>query len=480
MIMNNVITDLLDLTDEDSSVTDFHIEGHTKFITIEKNLKSMVCPCCGYKLYSHGKFKRHPNNPVLQDGYDLNITLIGRRWDCTNKYCDYTYRDQFNFIEPNKKNTKIVPLMILRDMKDINLTCRQIADRYHVSDTSVHEIFSQYVSMPRLPLTPIISIDEVYLNISPQYKYAVVIMDFITGNILDIIPSRRKDVMERYFLSIPKEERDKVKYLISDMYNPYINYTYKYFKNSISIVDSFHVLQRLLTYVNSYINEVKKKYIQRDKKLLEEKNYKNNKDYETQKDSREVYILKHAKWVLLMNQDNYVYKERKYNSFLNQYLDTYDWENMFLDLDPNFKKIRDLKDLYEEFNGSFINDYDGATKKLNELIDIYKNSDIKIFRDFAGVLTRYYPYIVNSFKYIKPTDVRKYHEELRRLSNGPMESFNNVPSSLRSRSHGLANFEFNRNRILWSRRDDAAILAIPKSRKEIHVNTKKKRGPYNK
>ena len=61
-----------------------------------------------------------------------------------------------------------------------------------------------------------------------------------------------------------------------------------------------------------------------------------------------------------------------------------------------------------------------------------------------------------------------------------MESFNNVPSSLRSRSHGLANFEFNRNRILWSRRDDAAILAIPKSRKEIHVNTKKKRGPYNK
>ena len=478
--MNNIITDLLDLTDEDSTVTDFHIDGHTKYITIEKNLKTMICPCCGYRMYSHGQFKRHPNNPVLQDGYDLDVTLIGRRWRCTNEGCDYTCRDQFSFIEKNKKNTKLVPLMIIRDMKDINLTCRQVAARYHVSDTTVHEIFSQYISMPRLPLTRIISIDEVYLNISSKQKYALVIMDFETGTILDILQSRRKETVESYFLSIPKEERDKVEIIVSDMYSPYLKFPYKYFANSISIVDSFHVLQCLLSYINRYINEVKKKYLKRDRKKLEENNYRNNKSYDTQKDSREVYILKHAKWVLLRNRDNFKYIEKHYNSFLGQYLDTYDWEKLFLELDPNFKRIRDLKDLYEEFNGSFINDYHGATMKLNELINIYKNSDIKLFREFSRVLINNFQYIVNSFKYIKPSQVRQHHDELRRLSNGPMESFNNVPSSFRSRSHGLANFEFVRNRILWSKRDDAGILGVPRTRKEIHVDTMKKRGSYKK
>lgn len=478
--MNNVITDLLDLTDEDSTLTDFHIEGHTKFITIEKNKKVMICPNCGSRMYSHGTFKRHPNNPIFQDGYSLDITLIGRNWNCSNNECDYSYRDQFNFIESNKRNTKIVPLMIVQDMKDLNLSCRQVAARYNVSDTYVHDTFMQYVSMPRLPLTEIISIDEVFLNISPEYKYAVVIMDFTTGTILDIVPSRRKEIMHNYFMSIPKEERNNVKYLISDMYSTYINYTKNYFPNSISIVDSFHVLQWLLTFINRYINSVKKKYITRDRKVLEDRNYRNNHDFETQKDSREVYILKRAKWVLLTNESNYTYTGRHFNSFLNEYLDTYDWKNLFLGLDDNFPKILELKNKYEDFNGSFINDYSGATTKLNELINEYKNSDISIFRNFANLLKNYFPYIVNSFKYITPIETKKYHEKLRRLSNGPMESFNKKPSSFRTQSHGLSNFEFNRNRILWSERKDAHILGVPKTKKEVHVNTGKKRGAYNK
>ena len=68
---------------------------------------------------------------------------------------------------------------------------------------------------------------------------------------------------------------------------------------------------------------------------------------------------------------------------------------------------------------------------------------------------------------------------LRRLSNGPMESFNNIPSALRRQSHGIRNFEFARNRILWAIRDDAPINIVPLSDSEIH-KTEKKRGPYKK
>jgi hypothetical protein len=156
-------------------------------------------------------------------------------------------------------------------------------------------------------------------------------------------------------------------------------------------------------------------------------------------------------------------------------MDTYDWEREFLALDENFTAIRNLKDLYEEFNENFVNDLDGAAKRLDELIEIYSQSNIYIFRQFADLLKKFHDPIVNSFTYAKSEEIPE--AALRRLSNGPLESFNNIPSALRSQSHGISNFEFARNRMLWTIREDAAIRFHPRSDEEIHT-TGKKRGPY--
>lgn len=481
--MNNdniFIKQILNMTDDDCDVTDFRVEGLTKYITVEKRSSNQYCPVCGSRLYSKGKITRHPNNPVLQDGYELDITLVGRRWKCSSSECTYTCVDQYSFIEAGKKNTKLVPLMIIRTMKDIHLTCRQVAERYNVSDTYVHETFMRYVSLPRLPLSLIISIDEVYLNISPSEKYAVVIMDFQTGNIIDIVSSRWKDKMDSYWLSIPKEERDSVCFLISDMYNPYINYTKKYFKNAISIIDSFHVIKWINSSILTYINRVKKRYEAEDEKRLIEKNMATNRDHQTIKKSRELYILSHAKWVLLEDSDDVKDNGRRYNYVLKQYLDSTDWIKMYLDLDPKFPQIRELRQLYEDFNKGYVDDPDGASERLDELISIYSESEIYFFRDFSKTLKKYKQGIINSFIYTTKQESSTHKEVLRRMSNGPMESFNNIPSSFRSQSHGVSNFEFVRNRILWSCRDDAGILGVPKLKKEIQTCTSKKRGKYKK
>lgn len=62
-----------------------------------------MCPLCGSKLYSKGKFQRHPNNQVFQDGYTLDLTLIGRRWKCSNPDCDYTCSDQLLLFKKEKE-----------------------------------------------------------------------------------------------------------------------------------------------------------------------------------------------------------------------------------------------------------------------------------------------------------------------------------------------------------------------------------------
>lgn len=105
----------------------------------------------------------------------------------------------------------------------------------------------------------------------------------------------------------------------------------------------------------------------------------------------------------------------------------------------------------------------------------------KIFIDFANHLKNFKEQIILSFKDFGVPVKDKEREDLhRRLSNGPMEGFNLKPKNLKRNSRGLDNFEYTRNRILWSEREDAHILAIPKSEKEVHTYTHKTRGPYNK
>ena len=88
--------------------------------------------------------------------------------------------------------------------------------------------------------------------------------------------------------------------------------------------------------------------------------------------------------------------------------------------------------------------------------------------------------ILSVTRYIRDEKYGRKTDMLRRISNGPMEGFNVNPKSLKRNSHGVSNFIYNRNRILWATRNNPSILAIPRSKEEIHNHTGKKRGPYKK
>ena len=129
-------------------------------------------------------------------------------------------------------------VLIVEAYRNLLETSTSIAKRFHMSDSYVHEVFDRYVKLDRLSLTDAISIDEVHLDMDDDCKYALVIQDFHTRDPIDLLRSRRTSVTEPYFVSIPATERHQVKYLISDMYNPYIAYVEKYFPNAVPVVDS--------------------------------------------------------------------------------------------------------------------------------------------------------------------------------------------------------------------------------------------------
>ena len=61
----------------------------------------------------------------------------------------------------------------------------------------------------------------------------------------DVLGSRSKIQLGNYLSAFPKEEREKVKYVTSDIWRPYIDSCYRYLSNCIVVIDPFHYIKHL-------------------------------------------------------------------------------------------------------------------------------------------------------------------------------------------------------------------------------------------
>lgn len=473
---------ILNLTDDSVEVTEVEETENTLIAYVQKKDVFCVCDECGCKMESKGPRYRKVNHPILQDGRALVLMVKTRKWYC--KSCNIYRYDSFNFVEKYNQSSNLTIFMILEQLKDLNLSFTQVAANMHVSDTTVHETFMRFVDLPRLPLCRVLCIDEVYLKFDAQNLYSVVLMNWETGDIIDILPNRFKSTLEKYMSNIPREERAVVQYLVSDMYDTYSDLCGKdsWLRNSTSVIDCFHHTQPIITMINNYINQVKKAYQKRDREKLKEENYRNNRDWKTRKDSREVYLLKNYDYFLLKNHDDIDFTPRYRHikgrgggyMFIPEKV-----EAEFMALDKNFPEILKQKEMYIHFTHSHQNDPVGAAAELDELITFYRGSHLAMFREFANTLDKHRDGIIASFTFLKAERSEANKEVLRRISNGPLESFNNVPKDYKRQSNGVRNFKCTRNRILWASRTDAAIMAVPYSRDEVHT-AGKPRCPYKK
>ena len=225
-----------------------------------------------------------------------------------------------------------------------------------------------------------------------------------------------------------------------------------------------------------------KRYLERDKKELEKKNHDTNRDNKSIKESDEVILLRNYRWVLLKNNDEIKYSvNRHYHNLLRMHLDTYTIEKMFFALDVNFKPLHELKEKFIIFNQSKFDKYEDVEKDFDELINEYKASDQIIFKQFAEYLNKFKTEIIYSFTVSEVSRRTKDEQDkyYSRLSNGPMEGFNRKPKDYKRNARGFSNFDYTRNRILWSTRKNPTVRGIPKSYQLVHsYKTDHPRGPY--
>ena len=222
--------------------------GNGFIYEIEEDYESRICPHCNHNtLHIHSyKWIEIKLSSTLGVKEYLRIKRI--RYKCPK--CGKTHTFELRGIDRNKSISKFVETAIKNEFYEIQ-SFSTIAKRYDISLNQVINIFDEYTKvMPRRPLPEYMCIDEKHFEGDTDGSYAVVISDFFSGEVIDVLENRQLAYLDEYFDNIPFKERSNVKVFISDMYDGYSYIKNKYFPKAMFVVDLFHVVKLLTNALN--------------------------------------------------------------------------------------------------------------------------------------------------------------------------------------------------------------------------------------
>ena len=109
---------------------------------------------------------------------------------------------------------------ILDYLKDFNHSFTGASRYFNTSVNTVINIFDRYVKPIRNKLPKVLCIDEVHIKSNIKYPYACVLFDFHNSKIIDVLKTRRKEYLTRYFERFSIAELDNVEYVVMDLWAP--------------------------------------------------------------------------------------------------------------------------------------------------------------------------------------------------------------------------------------------------------------------
>ena len=385
-------------------------------VSIENKKNKVRCPLCGNFTSSvHDKLK--PIRSVYLDSCGTNVDLIiyKKRYHCYN--CNKIFTEDFAINTSKGNISNKVKIQIRKDLLNYNLSFKYIADKNRVSITSVENEMLNIVSgIPEhvVKLPRVISFDEFKAD-TKQGKYAFILNDPIHKKVLDVLPERKKERLLQYFTYC--KNRHSVEFVISDMYEPYLQVTQIMFPKAKYVVDRYHYITYIMDALDSIRIRLQNTYGEK---------------------SKEYKLLKNKKNVSLLRKysndiDWWVYTKRYKNGHMIDILPINLLHDMF-DISAELKEGYYLK---EEFLDIVHHSKEMETEKqIDKWISKCISKKIPEFIEAAGTISRWKEYIINSF-----ID--------ERYSNGFTEGINNKIKVIKRVAFGYKSFELLRGRILY-------------------------------
>ena len=440
-------------------------DGNTS-INLTLKPTSPPCPHCGepsplIKDY----YVRKINHAVLSDSHTV-LYLRDRRYMC--RHCHKTYFAQNPLTESFFRHSLLTTQLVLQDLKDPNMTMSSIARRYHLSSTTIANIFDAHVDIGRKTLPHFLCIDEVYAFRSKKSNYVCVLLDYKNKKPIDILSSRTYDDLSRFFSSIPREEREKVSVFSTDMWGAYRSIAKRYLPNACIIVDHFHIIQECHKRLDRIRLNIQKTF---------------------PKNSQEYYLLKKFNWVLFKNDSSLFdeNREKRYNKKMKRYLNYHDIKCLLqdshpelemainlkdalciyydsikiieVDDDPNYregvpqlklkadgeatKRSRKHHDDAKKRNSRRVLSHEEAEKELVQLITRFRECPLVEFSSFATTMNNWKEEIVNSLQIYTELD-------RKRMSNALIENRNKIIKNVKRTANGYGNWRRFRNRLMYT------------------------------
>ena len=421
MPWNNFITEILNVQMED--IREIHpVSDSSSNMTIRIKLKNRQshCPFCGGRVRINCYKERKLTHSIFMDRKCV-ILYLQRRYQCVE--CKFTFNARNPFINTRENITCETKVNILKALKHYSVTYSYVASAFNVSKPTVIRIFDKHVNIPRKKLTEAISIDEHYFPRSDYNSlYCCLIMDFVTGTMLDILPDRRKSHLQNYFSTIKIEtmdslsrssELDNVKYISTDMYEVYRDIASIYFPKAKVCADSFHVTKHLTDCL-------------RDVRLRCRRN--------TQ-DKKLIYLL--SKFSFIFDHQIYIDNYPKYNRRLGYKINLREIRELIFKHFPDLEVAFNLKEMYMHFNKNC--NVETAPEYLDTIIERFSHCGIPEYEPFYRLLTNWRTEIINSFSMVNG----------KRINNSYIESMNAKIEKLIYNSNGIVNYERARKRILY-------------------------------
>lgn len=415
------VTKLLGLGRENVEVTEVKTELYkgkkVKMIYIKSTLKKCRCPGCGeYSKSIHDTLKPSTIKYLDIAGWQGVLKIRKRRFNC--KKCNKSFVEKTDIINKGCNISNKVKVKIHQDLKNYNLSIDYIAKINHVSaGVIIQELERIAESCPTKikHLPEIISIDEFKAD-TKEGKYAFIINDPIKKQVLDVLPSRKKEYLINYFTSV--ENRKNVKYVIGDMYEPYLLVTNIMFPKAKYIADRFH-----------YSNHVMEALDDVRIRIQDEYGY-NSKIYRKLKNKKNVSLLRKYSEEIDWFKKTIRYRNNKaYEYYTSEIL------NELKSIHGDLEKAYQLKELFLEIINK--SNYENAKSDLLAWIELCKESGLKEFEKVSNTIENWLEYIVNSFMD-------------KRFSNGYTEGLNNKIKVMKRIGFGYKKFKLFRGRILYA------------------------------
>ena len=379
----NSILNLKGVTVKNVVVTD----GTVSFY-VESKKSVQVCPACTNltsRVHDY-RMQRVKDLPVFLSKSFVYVRK--RRYRCS---CGKRFYESFSFLPKYHRMTTRVYASIVQALRS-SYSITSIAQNHGVSTCTVLRML-KFLNYSCSKLPEVLSIDEFKGN-SGGAKYHCVLVDPVNRKVLDILKDRKSHVLTEYFRKF--SDRSSVKYIVTDMWKPYVDIAKVYFKNAKIVIDKFHyvrynfwAIEKVRKRIQKGLSTTLRKYFKRSKRLILAR-----RDSLSERSKQELDVM------LLYSED--------------------------------LRQAHYIKELFYQITDAPSSDE--AKVLLGKWIDIARNSGIPEYVSCANTLYNWFDEIANSF------DVP--------YTNGCTEGFNNKIKVIKRNAFGFRKFSNFRTRIL--------------------------------